>query len=153
MFRRPKFRFILGDMAYLPNVALFALSTLVVRALIGWGQTAIPIPPELQWAGSLGVGGFVAWWSIRINQTQAAAHKQQIQDQAAAHQAQLLTIITQNGLREERGIAAQEKTADAILKFTATVEKFSTLERVMQVLERRKDDNPPQSSGDRRQSG
>lgn len=151
-------------MPYLPNVALFALSTLSAYALIGWGQTAIPIPPELQWAGSLGVGGFVAWWSIRINQTQATAHrqqiqeqaatnKQQIQDQAAVYQAQLLTIITQNGLREERGIVAQEKTADAILKFTATVEKFSTLERVVQVLERRKDDNPPQSSGDRRQPG
>lgn len=151
-------------MTYLPTLAIGVSVSLFSYALIGFGQTVIPVPPELQWAGSLGVGGFVAWWSLRLIDRQATAtreqlaaqdssHKQQQKERDDTHAAQLLTIITQNGLREERGIAAQEKTADAILKFTATIEKFATLERVMQVVERRRDENPPQSSGDRRQPG
>lgn len=166
--------------------AAFISGTFVSYVLIGLldrlFQGAIPLPTEYQALASMGVGGVIAgitiWynrrdvkeWSNRFNE-QAAQHKAEIKqrddqhaadlkDLATSFQSQLVTLATQQGIRESRQTEVNDKMADAIRSVATAVDGMAMMNQVMQRIDRLEgksgagiggsDDDKPPRAGPRR---
>ena len=134
-------------MLLLRSLPTFFMAALFAQFLTPTGQGTIP--PEWQVVGSLGVGGVLALWSMRVIREQADAHKRELVDketlrtkEAQEYAADLKALLTQAGIREDRQLSAFEQVSKGLGNIAAMVEQQGVLQQIKERLDRIDPPNP-----------